>query len=440
MDLAHKPMTAILERYFQLQERGSTVTRELRGAVATYLTMAYILFANPAILKAAGVPFEPAVACTALAAGVCCIAMGLASNFPMALASGMGLNAVVAFQVAKAAGSWQTAMGLIVLDGVFVLLLVLTGLREAVLEAIPVDLRRAIGAGIGLFIAFIGLVNGGIVAWSGVASAPLTHGSLRDPATAIAAVGLIITAALFARKVPGSLVVGILVTTAIALACGVSHLPGALHPPRFDILFQADVRGALTWQLMPLLFAVMMVDFFDTLGTATAIAEQGGLVDRTGRIRGLRSLLVVDSISAATGGLCGVSSVTCYIESAAGVADGARTGLCSVFVGLFFLLSILLAPIAGMVPAAATAPALILVGFLMMSQIASIDFGRYETAIPAFVTMIGVPLTYSIAHGVGMGFVTYVAIQLLAGKRASVHPMLYVLSLLFVAYFIWGKA
>jgi AGZA family xanthine/uracil permease-like MFS transporter len=440
-----------LDRFFAIKERGSSVSHELRGAVATYLTMAYILFVNPTILRNAGVPFESAVACTAAAAAVCCLLMGLFGNFPLALASGMGLNAIVAFQVAKAAGSWQTAMGVVVLDGVVVLILVLAGLREAVMRAIPADLRRAIGAGIGLFIAFIGLVNARIVVVPpgtlvglglnpNELLPPVGPGSLANPQAAIALAGLIFTAVLMNRRVKGALILGILFGTAVGLVLGVSHLPTRLAPPSFAAAFQADVAGALRPSLLPLLFAIVMVDFFDTLGTATAIGEQAGLQDENGQIPRLRSILVVDSLSASIGGLFGASSVTSYIESAAGVAEGARTGLHTVVVGLLFAASIFLAPIAGMVPAAATAPALILVGFLMIAQLGRIDFQRLETAVPAFVTLVTLPLTYSIAHGVGYGFMTYVLICLLSGKAREVHPLMGLTAVAFAAYFVFAPA
>lgn len=439
-----------LERQFDLSARGTSVQTEFRGAVATFLTMAYILFANPAILAAAGVPAQSAVACTAAAAGLCCLLMGFAANLPIALASGMGLNAIIAFQAAAIAGSWQTAMGLVVLDGVIILALVLSGLREAVMDAIPRDLRRAIGAGIGLFIAFIGVVNAKLVIVppgtvavlgkdAGAVLPPVTYGSLATPTAAVAIIGLLVTAWLMSRNVKGAIVVGILAGTALALPLGVAHLPTELHAPSFAAAFQADVAGALRLDLLPLLLAFLMVDFFDTLGTATAIAEQAGLHDAHGRIPGIRRLLIVDSLSASIGGLFGASSVTSYIESAAGVAEGARTGLHTVFVGLFFLLSIFVAPLAGIVPAAATAPALILVGFLMSAQIARIDFDRLDTAIPAFVTIVTLPLTYSISHGIGYGFIMYTGINVLSGRWKEPHPLMYGLSAAFTAYFIWGR-
>jgi AGZA family xanthine/uracil permease-like MFS transporter len=325
---------------------------------------------------------------------------------------------------------------LIVLDGIVTLLLVLAGLREAVMNAIPRDLRLATGAGIGLFIAFIGLVNAKFVLID-IPDVPVAPGSLRNPSTWIALIGLLVTGALLARKITGALIIGIVLTTVIALVVGLAKLPSGFELPTFnDLAFHADVRGALKWNLLPLLFSVIMVDFFDTLGTATAIAVEAKLADERGRIPRVRRILIVDSISASIGGLLGVSSVTSYIESAAGVAEGARTGLHSVFVGIFFLLAIGLAPIMSIVPPAATAPALILVGFLMISQLAKIDFTNVPSAIAAFIILITIPMTYSIAHGIGYGFIAYTAINLLAGRWRAVHPLMYVVAAVFAAYFV----
>lgn len=444
------PTKSLLNRWFDLAGRGTTLQRELRGAFATFLTMSYILFVNPSILQAAGVPFDSAVACTALAAGVCCLLMGTLANFPIALASGMGLNAVVAYQVAQRAGSWQVAMGLVFWDGVIVLLLVLCGLREAVMRAIPRDLRRAIGAGIGLFIAFIGAVNARIVIVPAgtlfelqknprALLPPVTFGSLAELDTLVAITGLILTAFLLARKVRGALIIGIAASTLLALALGQTQLPSELRLPSFTNAFQANVLGALQLKLMPFLFAILMVDFFDTLGTVTAISDQGELTDKEGHIPNLRRVLLIDAVSASIGGLLGASSVTCYIESAAGVAEGARTGLHSIFVGLLFLVAIFLAPVAGIVPPAATAPALMVVGFLMVLQIARIDFAQLETALPAFITLVLLPFTYSIAHGIGYGFIAYTLIKVLSGKFREVHLLMYGTSAAFAAYFILGE-
>lgn len=447
-------MRHLMEKLFHLQKRNTTVATEARGAVTTFLTMAYILVVNPSILQAAGVPFHSAVVCTAAAAGLCSILMGLVANFPLALASGMGLNAIIAYQIAGVAESWQVAMGLVFWNGIIILILVLAGLREAVMHAIPRDLRLAIGAGIGLFIAFIGAVNarmvivpmGTVAVLKDNPSAvlpPVTFGSLSHPDTALAVIGLFITAILVARKVKGALVLGIIVSVLIGFLpfFGVTQLPEKdvlLQAPDFSILGQADLKGALSLKLLPLLFAFLMVDFFDTLGTVTAVSRQAGLQDEKGNVPRLQAILAVDSISASIGGLFGVSSVTSYVESAAGISEGARTGLHTVFVGILFVLAIFLAPLAAMTPSAATAPALILVGFLMCGQMAQIDFKKFDTAIPAFITLITLPITYSISHGIGLGFLSFVAIKYGSGKFREVKPLMLVVSLAFAAYFIWG--
>ncbi len=430
-------MTRLFQR-FDLDAAGTTVAREFRGAVATFLTMSYILFVNPDILAAAGLDKSSTVACTALAAGICCLLMGFIADFPLATAPGMGLNAFVAFTLVKTAGSWQAAMGVIVLDGGIMLLLVLAGLREAVMNAIPRDLRLATGAGIGLFIAFLGLVKAGFVQL-GIPDAPVTNGLLWTHSAGVAIVGLVVTACLMVKKIPGAILIGIAAATAVGLGLGLSHWPTQWSGPKFTNAFHADVRGALHWRLVPALFAVLMVDFFDTLGTATAIGEQAGLVDSSGKVRRIKQILIVDSLAASIGGALGVSSVTAYIESAAGVAEGARTGMHTVFVGLFFFAAIFLAPLAGVVPAAATAPALILVGFLIMRQVTRINFDQLDTAIPAFVTLVTIPLTYSIAHGIGYGFVLFVLLKLLTLKPHQVKPVMYVVAIAFAMFFYYEK-
>lgn len=438
----------MLRSFFELDARKSTVARELRGAAATFLTMAYILFANPGILQAAGIPVESAMAATALVAGLCSIAMGLVANVPLALAPGMGLNAFVAYQLTSQTGSWQAAMGLVVVEGLAVFLLVAAGLRETVMHAIPADLRRAMGAGIGLFIAFIGAVNARLVVVPAGTLAglqqdpsamlpPVGPGALSHPDTLLAVCGLVLIGVLLARNTPGALLYGIVGVTLVALALGRTHLPeGAwVGLPRLDTFGQADVAAAFSLAAVPLVLSLMMVDFFDTLGTATAIAEEARLTDEEGRIPRLRRLLAVDALSASVGGLFGASSATAYVESAAGVAEGARTGLHSVAVGVLFLLAAFCAPIATVVPPAATGPALMAVGFITMLTITRIDFRRVDTALPAFVTILMVPLTYSIAHGIGYGLLTYVVIAVLRGRARGLHPLLYPIAAAFAAYF-----
>lgn len=439
-------MIAVLER-FDLAGRGTTVGNEARGALATFLAMSYILFTNPAILSAAGVPFGPAVAGTALAAALSCFLMGWFANFPLALASGMGLNSFIAFQASAVTGDWRVAMGLVVIDGIIVLLLVLTGLREAILTAIPRPIKLAIGAGIGLFIAFIGLVNARIIVVPPgtvavlsksptAALPPVSFGTLAAPETWVALLGLVITAFLLARRFRGALVLGIVATAALGWLGGLGKAP-TWEAPSFATAFQADILAALKLRYLPLLLALVLVDFFDTLGTVTAVAEQAGL-DKGGRIPRLRQILAVDAIAASLGGLLGVSSVTSYIESAAGVAEGARTGLHTIFVGLLFLLAVAAAPLAALVPAAATAPALILVGFLMCAHLRDIDFADPESAIPAFLTLVTIPLTYSISHGIGIGFLSFVLIKILSGKFRDVPLLLYGAATVFLAYFLWS--
>jgi len=436
-----------MTRFFDLEGRGSTVWREVRGGAATFLTMAYILVANPSILAAAGVPLEAAVAATALTAGLATILMGLGANMPIALAPGMGLNAFIAFQVAPAAGSWQAAMGLVVLDGVIVLLMVLLGLREAVVRAIPIDLRRAIGVGIGLFIVLIGLVQAQIVVvpastvaalseHPGLTLPPVTAGDWSAPEPIIAGLGFLVGAFLLARGRAGAMLAAIGVATLLAGQTGHMAWTGKIvSVPTFGTLLQANVRSALTLTLVPFLFSLILVDFFDTVGTVTAIGEAAGLVGPDGMVPRIRRVLAIDAIAAIIGGAAGASSATAYVESAAGVAEGARTGLHSVVVGVLFLASMALAPLAAAVPAVATAPALILTGLTMVLEVGRIDASKLDTALPAFLTIVMVPLTYSISHGIGAGFIAYVAIKFASGQWREVHPLMAASAATFAAFF-----
>ena len=340
-------MTA-LDRYFAISARQSTVGREVRGGVTTFLTMAYVLLVNPSILANAGMNPAAVATSTALAAGLCSILMGVWANFPLGLASGMGVNAIVAFTLVRQTGSWQTAMGLVVIDGGVVVLLVLAGLREKVLEAIPRDLRVAIGVGIGLFIALIGLENAKLIVADPVTlvthanlNPHQPHATLFPPLIALA--GLAVIAVLMTRKITGAILIGVAFCTLAALELGVAHVPATFPRPAFGTMFHADVAGAFKWQFASLVMALVLIDFFDTLGTATAVGDEGGLTTPDGRLPGVRRILLVDGVAASVGGLLGASSVTAYIESAAGVAEGARTGLHSIVVGVLFLLAIAVA-------------------------------------------------------------------------------------------------
>jgi adenine/guanine/hypoxanthine permease len=466
------PTGGALERYFHVRARGSSVAAEVRGGVTTFIVMAYILVVNPVILstltRGQGPDFAATATMTALAAGVCTLAMGLYTNYPFALASGLGLNAVVAFDPILGRGlPWQAAMGVIVLEGLVITVLVLTGFREAVMMAIPMNLKRAIGVGIGLFILFIGLVNAGFVRVpvesipivngqaAGQPQPPVTLGNLTGWPIFVAAFGLFLTAFLLARRVRGALLIGILVTTAVAVAihyatgADVSAAPGVqgavpaqLAPVSFATLgaglnfgvFQA--LGVVTALLV--IFSLMLSDFFDTMGTVVGIGDEAGWLDAEGQLPGMRRVLLVDGLAAAVGGFCSCSSVTTYVESAAGVAEGARTGLAAVVTGLLFLAAILLAPLAGVVPAEATAPALILVGFYMAGVLREIDFSRLDEGLPALLTLAVMPFTFSITDGIGAGFVMYAFLKLIEGRGREVHWMMYVVSAAFLLYFAMG--
>jgi len=446
-----------IARFFQVRERGSTVSTEVRGGLTTFVVMAYILFVNPTILstltQGKGPDFGATVTMTALAAGVMTLVMGLYANYPFALASGLGLNAVVAFELILGRGlPWQAAMGVIFIEGLVITILVLTGFRTAVMEAIPLNLKRAIGVGIGLFILFIGLVNAGFVRASGQPVPPVTLGNLTGWPIVISVVGLLLTALLISRRVRGALLIGILGTTLVAVA--IHYATGA------DISSAQGAQGGIPEQLAPIsfgtfgaglsfgvfaavsfitailvIFSLMLSDFFDTMGTVIGIGGEAGFLDEEGRLPGIKRVLLVDSLAATFGGLASASSVTTYIESASGVAEGARTGLASVVTGALFLLAIVLAPIAGIVPAEATAPALIIVGFYMASVLKDIDFGSPEDGLPALLTITVMPFTYSITNGIGAGFILYTFLKVVTGKAGQVHWMMYLVSLAFVLYF-----
>ena len=430
-----------LDSFFKLSERGTSVGTEIRAGITTFLVMAYIIFVNADILGAAGLDPGAVAAGTALVAGLLSIAMGVFSNYPIALAAGLGINGAVAFGLVLGDGlSPAGAMGVIVLEGLVVLVLVLVGFRQAIMEAVPMALKRAIGVGIGLFILFIGFVNGGLIAQIPEGPVPVQFLFPDTRGAAVTLIGLAITVLLYSRRVKGALILSILVTTVIAHLMGVASLPDTwTATPSFATLGQFDLGEVFSAlgvvAALLTIFAFMLTDFFDTMGTATAIVEQADLVDEDGRIPNIGPLLIVDSAGAAIGGLAGVSSNTSYIESAAGVAEGGRTGLTSVTVGVLFLLAIFLSPLAGLVPSQATAPVLILVGFLMCSLIKDIDFDDIEEGLPALLTMILMPLTYSITVGIGAGFVMYVLVKIFRGKATEVRPLLWIVAAAFVVFF-----
>ncbi len=444
--------TAVLDRRFRLAERGSSLRVEALGGLATFLTMSYILFVNPAILSAAGLPFGAVAVATALAAALMTAAMGLLTNYPFALASGLGLNAVVAFELIIGRKlPWPVGMAAVVIEGLLALVLVLAGFREAVMRAIPTSLKLAIGVGIGLFITLVGLREGGIVVndeATGIGLADLTAG---PPLIALA--GILVAGVLAAREVRGSLLAGIATSALLGVIFGVldgpdgvAAVPGSAEFQTIgDSLSLDNLGDALAVALIPLIFALFMTDFFDTLGTVVGVGSSAGLLDERDELPNMRRVLMVDSAAAAVGGAMGVSSVTTYIESGAGVSEGARTGLASLVTAGLFLLAVLFVPLIALVGGdvkygeafihPAVAPALVLVGFLMIRLVPAIEWDKPEFALPAFFIIAGVPLTFSIAAGIGFGVLAFVAVMVVQGRARQVHPIMYALVPLFVAFF-----
>ena len=464
------PPRSGLDRYFKVTDRGTTLGREVRGGIVTFFTMAYIVVLNPLILGFApdvdgnflgggsgdGSNLPAIAAGTALVAGVMTILMGVVANYPLALATGLGLNAFVAFAIASQM-TWADAMGLVVIEGLIILILVLTGFRSAVFHAVPTALKTAISVGIGLFIALIGFVDAGFV--TRIPDAANTTvpvqlggtGELTGWPVVVFCFGLLLVIALWVRKVKGAILISILATTILAViveelgadkgwSLNTPKLPSEwVDTPHFDTIGEFSLLGS--WSevgvvsTLLFIFTLMLADFFDTMGTMTAIGAEAGLLDKDGIPPNTERILVVDSLAAAAGGAAGVSSNTSYIESASGVGEGARTGIASIVTGVLFLITILLAPLVRIIPSEAAVPALVLVGFLMMQQVREIDWTDLEIAIPAFLTIVLMPFTYSISVGIGAGFISYAFIKLVLGKAGQVHPLLWGVAAAFVVYF-----
>lgn len=443
----------LLARTFRFAERDTTPRVEALGGVATFLTMSYILFVNPAILSAAGLPFDAVAVATALAAAVATAAMALTTNLPLALAPGLGINAIVAFDLVLGRGlDWPVAMAVIVIEGLLALVLVLLGLREAIMRAIPLALKLAIGVGIGLFITLVGLREGGIVVndpATGIALGDLTSG----PAL-VALLGIAVAIVLSVRQVRGSILIGILSATVVGVAFGVLEGPDAIArwPAGDDFstigeaLAPGTLADALTLSLIPVIFALFMTDFFDTIGTAVAVGRSARLTDEDGQLPNAGRMLLVDSGAAAMGGAMGCSSVTTYVESGAGVAEGARTGMAPLVTAGLFALAIFFVPVIGVVGQGvevardvvihpAVAPALVMVGALMIRLVAEIDWADAEQAIPAFLVIAGIPLTFSIAAGIGLGVLGWVLVLIARGDIRRIRPLTWLVAALFVLYF-----
>src|SRR5213080_409767 len=434
----------MLERLFDLRGHGTTVRTEVLAGLTTFLTMAYIVVVNPAILGAAGMPVAAVAVATCLASGIGCILMGLLSNYPLALAPGMGLNAYFTYTVVKGMGlPWQTALGCVFISGVAFLVLTIAGVRQLIVRAVPRPLFAAVAGGIGLFIAFIGLADAGIVIPR--AGTMVSLGSLTAPTAALAMLGLLVIAALQARGVRGAILLGILLTAAIAWVSGLSHFsPGAYSLSDLSAAaFKLDVRQALNWKggvglsLLEIVFVFLFVDMFDNIGTLVAVTKKAGLIAPDGSIPRMNRILLSDSTAMLLGALVVTSPVTSYIESAAGIAVGARTGLTSVVVGMLFLTTLFFAPLVQAIPTAATAPALILVGALMMGALAENDWADPGMAIPAFLTVIIIPLTYSIANGLAFGITSHAILKLVRGQARPGDWLVYLLAALCIARFIY---
>jgi adenine/guanine/hypoxanthine permease len=450
-----------LDGYFGLTERGSSVRTEVIAGFTTFMTMAYILFLNPLILSGPDssgttLPGPAVLTMTAIAAAVSTLAMGAYAKYPFALAAGLGLNGVVAGQLVAGNGlTWPEAMGVVVAEGLIILVLVLTRFRQAVMDSVPFALKTAIAAGIGLFITIIGLVDAGFVTATNRRGAPLqlgTGGELQGWPVLVFVVGLLLMIWLYIRRVKGALLIGILASTILATVVNEAFLNGEGFLGAANFGKVAEMPSADNFSLIGnfsfgffarmgvigavlAVFTLMLSDFFDTIGTAVGLGREAGLLDGEGRLANVDRVLQVDSAAAALGGALSCSSNTTYIESASGIADGGRTGLTAVVVGLLFLLSILLAPLANIVPFQAAGPALVLVGFLMMLTVRDLPWDDLEVAIPAFLTIVLMPFTYSITNGIGAGFVSFVFIKLTRGKAAEVRPMMYVAAAAFVVYF-----
>lgn len=434
----------MLNRFFGLEIHGTTVRTELLAGLTTFLTMAYIVVVNPVILGAAGMPTAGVAAATCFAAAFGSILMGLVSNYPLALAPGMGLNAYFTFTVVKGMGvAWPTALGCVFLSGVAFLILTVLGVRQLIMNAVPRALFAAVAGGVGLFIAFIGLADAGVIVTKPGTMVGL--GNLTTPTAALSLLGLLVIASLQAWRVKGAMLLGILVTAALGWALGLAHFaPGAYNLSdlsaaalKLDVPAALSLKGGIGLSLLEIVLVFLLVDLFDNVGTLVAVTKRAGLTARDGTIPRLNRILIVDSLAMMVGAASGTSPVSSYIESAAGVAVGGRTGLTSVVVGILFLCTLFFAPLVQAIPTAATAPALILVGGMMMGALVEVDWVDPLEAIPAFLTVIMIPLSYSIANGLAFGITSHAALKLIRGKATTRDWLVYVLSALFIARFIY---
>jgi len=427
----------MLDAYFKLTENGTTVRTELIAGATTFLTMAYIIFVNPSILKITGIDGGAVFVATCLAAAIGTLIMGLYANYPIALAPGMGLNAYFTFGVVQGMGhTWQVALGAVFLSGIIFVILSVLPVREWIVNSIPNTLKLAISAGIGLFLGIIAFKNAGLVVDH--PATLVTFGNLTSPEAILAGAGFLVIVALSARNIPGAIIISVLLVTLVGVGVGITEPQGiiAMPPSIAPTFLQMDIAGALEIGLISVVFAFLFVDLFDTAGTLVGLAHRAGMLDADGRLPRLRKALLADSTATVAGAVIGTSTTTSYIESAAGINAGGRTGLTAVTVAVLFLLSLFLSPLANTVPAYATAPALLYVACLMTRGLAEIDWNDVTDMAPAVVTAISMPLTFSIANGIGLGFIVYAAGKLLSGRYDDVSPAVLIIAALFLIKFI----
>jgi len=433
-----EPVRTRLERYFQFRDLQTNWRTEILAGATTFVTMAYIIFVNPAILHETGMPHSAVVAATCLCAAFGSLTMGIFARYPIALAQGMGLNAYFTYTVVKGMGiAWQTALGAVFLSGIAFALLTAVCIRQMIVSSIPSELYNAVAVGIGLFIAFIGLHNSGIIVAN--KETLVTLGNLRAPNTALALLGLLLIAALMAWKIRGAILIGILGTTALAAIFGQAQWQPQTYSFE-DITataLQLNIRGALSYGLVEIVFVFLFVDLFDNIGTLVAVGKEARLFDRANKIPRINRILYCDAAATVAGSLAGTSTVTSYIESAAGVASGGRSGVTAIVTGILFFIAMFIAPFVGAIPAAATAPALIVVGSLMIAHAAEIPWTNPVISVPAFLTIVTIPLTFSIANGLALGFTAYTLLKLARGEFRDVHWLVYILTALFIARFLY---
>lgn len=430
-----------MEKLFKLKERGTTVSREIIGGITTFLAMAYILAVNPGILSGSGMEFNSVFTATAISAGIATLIMAFCANLPVALAPGLGLNAFFTYSVVLGMGcSWQFALTAVFAEGIIFIILSIFGIREAIIKSIPASLKKAVSVGIGLFITIIGLVNAGICTTDTGTTIGFVNFNMDHTTAIVAIIGLIITIVLYTMKVPGAILIAIAVTTIIGIPFGVTTIPEGWKPfstPAAPYLFKFEFANILSIKFIVVLVTFLFTDLFDTLGTLMGVAEQADLKDENGNIINAKGALLADSIGTVVGACLGTSTVTSFVESTSGVAAGAKTGLSSVVTGILFLVALFLNPIFAIIPSAATAPALIFVGFLMMKSVLGIDFADPTEGIPAFITIMTMPFAYSISKGIMFGMIAYV-IAKVAGKKAKEIPVVtWILAVIFIADIIF---